>query len=135
MRSVAVPLCALALSCSSKNAPAYATAAAAVAVNVAAAAINRAATNECVAQCSYGTRCNHDTGFCEPAPELGGAEDFGAASPPPHEIEPRCREAERNRAELILVYAKNHPKIVELDEILLQCASIGAAAPPSEPPP
>lgn len=134
MRTAAALLLCCTLACNSKNAPAYAAAAAAVAVNVAAAAVNRAATGECVAQCAYGTRCNHETGYCEPAPELGGGVDV-QLPPPTGEIDPRCREAERNHAELSLLYSKDHPKIIELEELLRQCASVGAARAPTEPAP
>lgn len=70
-----------ALACNSYNNRNYANVPLAVGMVVAQAAIQRAATGGCWAQCEMGTRCNETTGLCEPVETF--VSPSGAPSPPP----------------------------------------------------
>lgn len=99
-----------------------ADAAVGLAVNAVGAAVNREVTGECLAQCSYDTYCNHETGFCEARPN---APPVTAAAV---DVSPRCVDEKRRHDEMKLLYPATHPDMIELQRVLEQC-EVGAAEP------
>ncbi|MBW2529779.1 MAG: hypothetical protein JRI23_36720 [Deltaproteobacteria bacterium] len=63
--------------CKSADSGQIAAAAITVGAAVAAAAINRAATDECWGSCTHGTMCDPDSGQCVPIPEIPGRQSQG----------------------------------------------------------
>lgn len=79
MRWLAIPLAAVLALAGCKGADTGQIAAAAITVGaaVAAAAIHRAATDECWGNCSHGTMCDPASGRCVPIPETPGRVPLG----------------------------------------------------------
>jgi hypothetical protein len=88
--------------CSSQNKNNYANAGIAIAAAVAEAAVQRAVTGDCWAQCAYGTHCDEKTGVCvadegpkTPAPDASAPPPLQTAPPEDDTCSGYCFEDER----------------------------------------
>lgn len=110
--------------CSSANVGPAVSAMVATAVNIGAAAIQHELDGSCYGQCSYGTRCNHDTGMCDPDEERVSETPLHAE---PELLDRRCADAQLEwGAAAGKGHGSQHPETQRLVAVLRTCEAVRA---------
>ena len=116
------------LACNAYNNSNYAQVPVAVGMVVAQAAIYRAATGACWAQCDLGTRCNETTGLCEPVDKfVAPAKGDPSALPPATPAPPAAADAED---ETCAGYCRTDERCVVIPDGDIKCVPLASETRP-----